>query len=129
MYYLMFSWYNFVLFSMYALNDMWRFWYHNFCFIRLRYAWNCTDDMISGGNEIVSRSLMTISRTKDIKWNSFDMFTCGSEMISCNFEIFNNPKKVKSRINEMRTYKWESSITWSYTSYVRYTSSMSFRNR
>lgn len=61
--------------------------------------------MISGGNEIVSRSLMTISRTKDIKWNSFDMITCGSEMISCNFEIFNNPKKVKSRINEMRTYK------------------------
>lgn len=34
--YQMFIWYNFVLFSMYALNDMWRFWYHNFCFIRMK---------------------------------------------------------------------------------------------
>lgn len=48
---------------------------------------------------------MTISRTKDIKYNSFDMITCNNEMISCNFEIFNNPKKVQSSLNEIKTYK------------------------
>lgn len=43
---------------------------------------------------------MTISRTKNRKCLSFDLITYGNEMISCNFEIFNNPKKVQSRINE-----------------------------
>lgn len=52
------------------------------------------DDMISGGNEIISCLFMIISCIKDIKCNFFDMIICNNEMISCNFEIFNNLKKV-----------------------------------
>lgn len=52
-----------------------------------------------------NRSYMTRSRAKYRKCLSFDLITYNNKMISCNYDIFNNPMKVQSRINEMKTYK------------------------
>lgn len=48
---------------------------------------------------------MTRSRAKYRKCLSFDFNTYNNKMISCNYDIFNNPMKVQSRIIEMKTYK------------------------